>query len=88
MVGNNPDEVVSELKDIIEKLFTWFSQNEMKANLGKCHMLLSFTESLNFQISETVIHNSQTKKLLGVTFDNKSKFEKHINTICQKANKK
>ena len=85
--GNNPDEVVSELKDIIEKLFTWFSQNEMKANLGKCHMLLSFTESLNFQISETVIHNSQTKKLLGVTFDNKSKFEKHINTICQKANK-
>ena len=87
VIGNNPDKVVSELKGIIEKLFTWFSQNEMKANLGKCHMLLSFTESLNFQISETVIHNSQTKKLLGVTFDNKSKFEKHINTICQKANK-
>ena len=39
VIGNNPDEVVSELKDITEKLFTWFSQNEMKANLGKCHML-------------------------------------------------
>ena len=51
-------------------------------------MLLSSTESLNFQISETVIHNSQSKKLLGVTFDNKLKFEKHINTICQKANGK
>ena len=60
----------------------------MKANLGKCHMLLSSTDSLNFQISETVIHNSQSKKLLGVTFDNKLKFEKHINTICQKANRK
>ena len=45
----------------------------MKANLGKCHMLLSSTESLNFQISETVIHNSPSKKLLGVTFDNKLK---------------
>ena len=88
VVGNNPDEVVPELTDITEKLFTWFSQNEMKANLGKCHMLLSSTESLNFQISETVIHNSQSKKLLGVTFDNKVKFEKHINTICQKANRK
>ena len=71
VTGKNPDEVVSELKDITEKLFTWFSQNEMKANFGKCHMLLSSTESLNFQISETVIHNSQSKKLFGVTFDNK-----------------
>ena len=51
-------------------------------------MLLRFTESLNFQISETLIHNSQSKKLLGVTFDNKSKFEKHINTIYQKTNRK
>ena len=88
VIGSNPDKVVSELKDITEKLFTWFSQNEMKANLGKCHMLLSSTESLNFQISETLIHNSQSKKLLGVTFDNKLKFEKHINIICQKANRK
>ena len=88
VIGNNPDEVVSELRDITEKLFTWFSQNEMKANLGKCHMLLSSTESLNLQIPETVVHNSQSKKLLGVTFDNKLKFEKQINTICQKANRK
>ena len=45
VIGNNPDKVASELRDITEKLFTWFSQNEMKANLGKCHMLLSSTES-------------------------------------------
>ena len=49
-------------------------------------MFLSSTESLKFQISETVIHNSQSKKLLGVTFDNKLKLEKYIDTICQKAN--
>ena len=51
-------------------------------------MLLSSTESLNFQISEALIYNSQSKKLLGVTFDSKLKFEKHINTIYQKANRK
>ena len=50
-------------------------------------MLLSSTESLNFQISETVFY-SQLKKLLGVTFENRLKFEKHANTICQKANRK
>ena len=70
LISNNPDEVVSQLKDITEKLFTWFSQKEMKANLGKYHMLLSSTELLNFQISETVFY-SQLKKLLEVTFDNR-----------------
>ena len=77
MIGNNLEEVVSELKNIIKKLFTWFSQNEMKANLGKCHMRLSTTELLNFQISETVIHNSESKKLLGVPFENKLKTYKY-----------
>ena len=39
VIGNNTEEVVSELKGVIEMLFTWFSQNEMKAKIGKCHML-------------------------------------------------
>ena len=60
----------------------------MKANLNKFHSLLSTTDAFNFEISETVIRNSNSKKLLGVTFDNKLKFEKHIITICQRANRK
>ena len=36
MICNNPEEVVSELKDVIQELFTWFSQNKVKANPGKC----------------------------------------------------
>ena len=59
----------------------------MKANLNKCHLLLSTTDA-NFEISETVFCNSNSKKLLGVTFDNKLNFEKHIITICQRANRK
>ena len=88
VIGNDSGEEVSKLKTIAEKLFTWFAQNEMKANLDKCYLLLSTTEAFNFQISETVIHNSYSRKLLAVTFDNKLKFEKHITTICQKANRK
>ena len=58
LISNNPDEVVSQLKDITEKLFTWFSQKEMKANLGKYHMLLSSTESLNFKyLRQYFIHS-------------------------------
>ena len=51
-------------------------------------LLLSTTEAINFQISEVVIYKSYSRKLLGVTFENKLKFEKHITTICQKAYRK
>ena len=88
VIGNNAEELVSELKAIIQILFIWFPQNEMKANLNKCHFLLSITDAFSFEISETVTRNSNSKKLLGVTFDNKLKFEKHIVTICQRTNRK
>ena len=60
----------------------------MRANFDKCHLPLNTTEAFDFQLSETVIHNSHSRKLLGVTFENKLKFEKHVATICQKANRK
>ena len=71
VIGNNAEEVVSELKAITQKLFTWFAQNEMKANLNHCHLLLSTTDAFNFGISETKILNLNSKKLQGVAFDNK-----------------
>ena len=76
VIGNNTEEAITQ------KLFTWFAQNQMKANLSKCHLLLSTTDAFNFEITETVIRNSNSKKLLGVAFDNILKFEKHIITIC------
>ena len=57
VIGNNAEEVVSELKAVTQKLLTRFSQNEMKANLNKCHLLLSAIDAFNFEISETVIRN-------------------------------
>ena len=65
-----------------------FPQNQIKGNLNKYHLLFSATDACNFEISETVIRNSNSIKLLGVTFDNKLKFGKHIITIFQKANRK
>lgn len=67
VIGNNPEEVVFELKDLTQKVYP-------KPN--KCHIPLSITEELYFQISEReiVICNSYSKKLLGVTFDDKLRF--------------
>ena len=71
---NNPEEVVSELEDLSQKLFTWFAQKQVKANSSKYHILLSATKALFFQISETVIRRSHSKNLLGSIFGKKLKF--------------
>lgn len=55
----------------------------MNSNLSKCYILLNTTGVFNFQKSETVIRNSNSKNLSGTVFHNKIRFEKHINTICQ-----
>ena len=60
----------------------------MKANHDKSHLLLSSREDVNIQIANVTIKSSTSKKLLGVTIDNKLKFDKHVENICQKASRK
>ena len=54
----------------------------MKANHDKCHLLLTSHEDANIQIANATINSSTSKKLLGVTIDNKLKFDKHLENIC------
>ena len=60
----------------------------MNGNLGKCHLLPSTQEDANIQMSNTTINYSRLQKLLGIVFDNKLKFDKHIENIYQKVNRK
>ena len=88
VVENNTAEVIENLTIITQKLFTWFSNNQMKVNQDKCHLLLSTQEEANIQIANTTIKCSKSKKLLGIVPDNKHKSNKHVENICQKASKK
>ena len=70
------------------ELLTWFANNQTKANGDKCHLLLSSHEDVNIQIGNVTIKSSISKNILGVTIDNKSKFDKHVENICQKTSRK
>ena len=87
IVANNTAEVPEKLSNIMQRLFTWFINNQRKANHGKCHLLLSPHEDANIQISNLTINCSRSQKLLGIAFDNKLKFDKHIMNIFQKVNR-
>ena len=43
---NNTDWVVKPLEEATTKLFKWVSNNLMKSNAHKCHLLLSQTAPL------------------------------------------
>ena len=69
-------------------LFQWFSDNEMKANISKCHLLVNKKDELTIRIGDTEIKNSEYEKFLGIKVDRKLNFNKHLNDIISKASRK
>ena len=69
---------------------TWFEINYMKLNSDKCHLLVSghHYEEMFVNIEKDKIWESKSVKPLGITIDKELKFDKHIDQVCLKANKK
>ena len=60
----------------------------MKASHNKCHLFLSTEESSNIEIANFTIKSTKAKKMQGIDLDNNLKFDIHVESICQKANRK
>ena len=88
VVRNDITDVIKALERIGESLVNWFSNNEMKLNTDKSHLLLNSQEANTLKIGDLDINNSVNEKLAGITFDCKLKFNKHTKDICQKASQK
>ena len=73
----NINDVILGTEKTGERFLAWFSNNKMKLNTDKCHLLLNTHENNVIMIS---------KKLLGVdNFDYNFKFNIHMEGICNKA---
>ena len=60
----------------------------MKANHDRCHLLLSTQDNSNIQIGNLTIKLSKAKKMLAINLENNLKLDIHVESICQKANRK
>ena len=58
----------------------------MQGNSGKYHLILSTDEPAEIQVGESLIKSTNCQKLLGIKIDSKLSFDKHIKTVCKKAN--
>ena len=62
-VDSTKTEVLENLSGITKKLFTWFADNQMKANDDKCQLLLSSPDDSSLvQIENSTIKCSKVKK--------------------------
>ena len=86
--GPTLNKVVNNLETTTEKMFQWFSFNNLKANASKCHLFLSPYQSFPVNIKGSIIESSNCEKLLGIYIDSNFSFEYHINRIYRKASQK
>ena len=85
----NINNLTTSLQDAAAKLFKLFSDNQMKGNIDKCHLLLSKDESSEIHIGEDyMIKRSTCEKLLGINTDLKLCFDDHIQVSCNISNRK
>ena len=64
----------------------WYEQNGMRRNISKYQATVMGKTQVNpqFYCENTVIPITEDLEMLGVTADDKMKFEKHIAKICRK----
>ena len=86
--GTDIPTVISELQDPSAKVFNWFGNNHMKANRGKCHLLLSTKSPEVVSIDGIQMTSSTAETLLGITIDSELNFENHLSAICNKVSRK
>ena len=87
-LGDNIESTVRQLEQAAKLLFQWFSDNQMKGNEDKCHVLVSTKENVCVNIGTTQITNSACEKLLGVKVNSSLNFQDHIGSTCKKAGSK
>ena len=86
--SENVDVTQEKLEEVGKVLFEWFSNNFLKANAEKCHLILWTDEPFSINIDNEVIKNSSNKKLLRINLNNRIGFDTHVANICKRVSKK
>ena len=56
-------------------MFDWFSENFLKANAGKCHLIAGSKLLVDIQITNIKVTNESRVKLLGIHVDYRLNFD-------------
>ena len=68
--------ILEKLENGIQSLFDWFSENVLKANADKCHLIASSKIPVDIQISDVKVTSESRVKFLGILIDHRLKYSK------------
>ena len=60
--SSNLDALINKLVESTTNLFQWFTNNHMKANADKCHLLVTGNYEVSANINEFEIESSKKNK--------------------------
>ena len=86
--GRNVDDVINNLQLSAEKLFRWFSDDQMKGNTGRCYLIVSTNNTPELKVGDSLTETSTCEKLVGVKIDYKVTFDNLVANLCKKTNNK
>ena len=85
------DTITHKLENDCNVALKWFSDNFMKLNADKCHLLVlgqRCDDSVTVKIGNADVTNDLEEKLLRVHIDSKLSFDHHVSNLCKKASNK
>ena len=80
--------ISEKLEKGIQSAIDWFSENFLKANADKYHLIASSKIPVDIQILDGKVTSESRVKLLGIYVDNRLNFDYHVSQLCKKASKK
>ena len=66
--------ILEKFEKAIQNMLDWFSDNILKSNVDKCHLIASSKVQVDIQISDTKVTSESRVKLLGIHIDNRFNF--------------
>ena len=60
---NTTNEVIQSLEYNSMMLFRWFPDNQMKANISQCYLLVNKKDEVTKKLGDTKIKNSEYQKI-------------------------
>ena len=87
LIGQDLNLIKSNLESDASKSVRWFSSNQMQANPDKFQAMLISRKNVEFSLNlcGSDIKAQDDVEILGVTLDNKLKYDKMVSQICRKA---
>ena len=79
--------ILEKFEKAIQNMLDWFSDNILKSNVDKCHLIASSKVQVDIQISDTKVTSESRVKLLGIHIDNRLNFDYDVSQLCKKASK-